>query len=130
MKVTIDQYVSALVDASSQVAPDSFDVLIENLTRMLVQNGDLDKFEAIVSAYEARLSGIAPALKAEVTTAEAGVMNKDIADELNRIAGKELELEQKVDPSLIGGVVLRLDDTVIDASVRGSLEQLRKTLIN
>lgn len=129
MKITVEQYVDALVDAVGQVKPENFDLVIDNLTRVLTQNGDLNKFEGIVAAYEQRLSGGAMVQKAEVTTAEAGVIDKQLADELNRIAGKQLELDEKVDPSLIGGLVLRIDDTIIDASVRGSLEQLRKTLI-
>lgn len=44
--------------------------------------------------------------------------------------GKKLELDVKVDPSLIGGVVLRMGDQVIDGSIRGKLKTLERTLLS
>jgi F-type H+-transporting ATPase subunit delta len=43
--------------------------------------------------------------------------------------GKDIELETAVDPSLIGGVLVRIGDTVLDGSVRGSLDRLREQLL-
>ena len=43
--------------------------------------------------------------------------------------GKQIELSVDVDPGIIGGVVVRLGDTVIDGSVRGSLERLREQML-
>ncbi len=43
--------------------------------------------------------------------------------------GKDIELETEVDPSLIGGVLVRIGDTVLDGTVRGNLERLREQLL-
>jgi F-type H+-transporting ATPase subunit delta len=43
--------------------------------------------------------------------------------------GKRLELEVKVDSTLIGGVILRLGDQVIDGSLNGRLKALEKALM-
>lgn len=48
---------------------------------------------------------------------------------LSRRTGKTVELSEEVDPGLIGGVVLRLGDTIIDGSVAGQLRRLRQQLI-
>lgn len=47
---------------------------------------------------------------------------------LSAFVGKRVMLEESVDPSLIGGVVAQIGDQVIDGSVRGRLEQLRRAL--
>jgi F-type H+-transporting ATPase subunit delta len=44
--------------------------------------------------------------------------------------GKQLDLEISVDPSLLGGLVLRVGDEVIDGSVKGKLRALEKTLLS
>jgi F0F1-type ATP synthase delta subunit len=44
------------------------------------------------------------------------------------IAGGRVELSLEVDPSLIGGIAVRLGDRLIDGSVRGRLERLRTRL--
>lgn len=129
MKPTIEQYVTALREALNEVRPESVDLVLENFVRVLAQHGDTDKYATIVHEYEMSLAGKEPLIRAQVTAADTAVIDRALADELNRIAAQRLQIEESVDPALIGGVVVRIDDTIIDASVRGSLEQLRKTLI-
>ncbi len=43
--------------------------------------------------------------------------------------GKQVELNVRVDPIILGGVVVRMQDTVIDGSVRGALERLREQML-
>ena len=51
-----------------------------------------------------------------------------LGEALSRATGKQLSLKVTVDPSILGGVVAQIGDTIIDGSVRHSLEQLRETL--
>lgn len=51
-----------------------------------------------------------------------------IASRLGRRLGKMVVLEERVDPSILGGVIAQVGDTVIDGSIRGRLERLRRTL--
>jgi F-type H+-transporting ATPase subunit delta len=51
-----------------------------------------------------------------------------IAARLSARFGKRIHLEEHVDPSVIGGVVAQVGDQIIDGSVRGRLERLRRTL--
>ena len=48
---------------------------------------------------------------------------------LTREAGSELELSFNVDPELIGGVIVRVGDRVVDASVAARLRQLRESIM-
>jgi F-type H+-transporting ATPase subunit delta len=54
---------------------------------------------------------------------------KGIVATLESVTGKKIELETTVDPSVIGGVLVRVGDTVYDSTVRGELERLRKVLL-
>lgn len=51
-----------------------------------------------------------------------------LADLLNKLTGKKVETSYKVDPSLIGGIVVRIGDRVIDGSIRTRLTTLREHL--
>jgi len=53
---------------------------------------------------------------------------KDLAAMLDKITGKKVETSYIVDPSLIGGVVVRIGDRVIDGSIRTRLATLREHL--
>jgi len=47
---------------------------------------------------------------------------------MGRATNKNIEVREVVDPSLLGGIVATIGDTVIDGTVRHRLEQLKETL--
>jgi F-type H+-transporting ATPase subunit delta len=49
-----------------------------------------------------------------------------IGDEIGRQTGRTVELTSTVDPDVIGGIVLRVGNSILDASIRNRLEQLRQ----
>ena len=51
-----------------------------------------------------------------------------LAEALGRATGKRVSVKVVVDPSILGGIVAQVGDTVIDGSVRSRLDQLRETL--
>jgi F-type H+-transporting ATPase subunit delta len=53
---------------------------------------------------------------------------KRLTQALNKATGKKVELKVIVDPSVMGGAVTQVGDTVIDGSVRSRLEQLKHAL--
>jgi F-type H+-transporting ATPase subunit delta len=54
---------------------------------------------------------------------------KALEKSLEARTGKDIELRTEVDPSLIGGVLVRIGDTVLDGSVRGNLLRMREQLL-
>ena len=85
---------------------------------------------AMVAAVYARLAadkrGVA---KAHVRTAAplSADAQKTLAARLKIFAGKDIELEIKEDPELIGGVAVKIGDWVLDSSLRGQLRRLRES---
>jgi ATP synthase F1 delta subunit len=53
-------------------------------------------------------------------------VSRRIGDEIGRQTGKQVELTSTVDPDVIGGIVLRVGNSILDASIRNRLETLRK----
>jgi F-type H+-transporting ATPase subunit delta len=51
---------------------------------------------------------------------------KAIGRRIGEQTGNEIELTSNVDPEILGGIVLRVGNFILDASIRGRLEQLRK----
>ena len=52
----------------------------------------------------------------------------EIAARLRALTGSEIEMDETVDPDLIGGMAVRIGDQLYDASVRSRLERLRARL--
>ncbi len=127
MRYSKQQYAQALYEALSETTPRGHDTVIDNFVRTLKDNGDLGSYEAIIEEYEVYDKQQRGVIDVEVTTATAKI-NKGVIDDLNKIVGKNAEIIHKQDESIIGGVVIRIDDTLIDGSIKNSLENLESNL--
>ncbi|MCA1851268.1 MAG: ATP synthase F1 subunit delta, partial [Beggiatoa sp.] len=80
----------------------------------------------IARLYAALVAEAAGVAEVEVISAFSLEEGQRLAIEraVRRRAGKEIEVKHRIDPALIGGAVIRMGDLVIDASVRGRLQQL------
>lgn len=102
-----------------------------NLVRLLLHRGRLGIAGAIAREYHRlvqRARGIVPATvtsATELSDAEQAA----IRERLEGLTDATIEMSVQVDPDLIGGVVVRIGDHMIDASVRGRLERLRHQLV-
>jgi ATP synthase F1 delta subunit len=52
-----------------------------------------------------------------------------IGDEIGRQTGRTVELTSTVDPEVLGGIVVRVGNSIVDASIRTRLENLRKQVV-
>lgn len=70
--------------------------------------------------------------RAQVRTARplTSEQQQKLKDKLKVFAGKNIELEIKEDPEIIGGVVVRLGDWVLDSSLRGQLKKMKESITN
>jgi F-type H+-transporting ATPase subunit delta len=105
--------------------------LFGNFLRLVAEKGragEIDEiareFERLMAREERRLT-VELVTARELTDAEAG----EIIGQIEQAAGRKVEATRSVDPSLIGGFVLRAGSYRADASVRGRLERLRTELV-
>ncbi len=127
MRFTKQQYAQALYEALSESSPKSHDQVIENFIQALKANGDLGSYEEIINHYEIYDKEQRGVTEVEVTVASPTV-NKNLINDLNKLVGKNTEITSKTDEKIIGGVVIRIDDTLIDGSVKNKLDNLESTL--
>lgn len=126
--ISVSEYTKALVMALEESSPEDAETVVSNLVAVMKENGDLGVYEEVIAEYERLSVERGKVRTAEATFARGATENSGILDELNSLIGPELEVRSRVDESLIGGMVLRVDDTLIDASVKGQLERMRKDL--
>jgi F-type H+-transporting ATPase subunit delta len=103
-----------------------------NLLALMVQRGRFEQLPAVIREfmrlYRLR-EGIVEATVTSATELDA-VEIAALQARLVALTGKHIELEQQVDPELLGGLQVRVGDQLIDGSVRGRLERLRIDLSN
>ncbi len=100
------------------------------LVGMVVAAGRAGELPAVVDAFVARAAAARSREVAEVRSAlplDDGQLER-LAAALGRATGKTVEVKVVVDPSVMGGLVARVGDTVIDGTVRHRLNQLKEQL--
>ncbi len=101
-----------------------------NFLRLLVQNNRLSLLPFIVEIYEQEKADAEGYLKVDVLSAYpfSKDANQKFTKTLEKAFKKEIHMNVTVDKSLIGGVLVRAGDKVIDGSIRGQLQHLQKAL--
>ena len=112
------------------VCGDKLDASGQNLVKLLVEYGRLALLPEIAEMFEEQKAQDEGMLDAEITSAAKldGAQVKTLVAQLQTRFGKKVEATVKVDPEIIGGIKIVVGDTVIDASVRGRLQELAYTL--
>lgn len=97
---------------------------------ILARRDRLDLVPEIAQVFRRLLNEHRGVAVAQVTTAIPidERQKATIANRLGQRVGKAVTVETHVDPSILGGVIAQIGDNVIDGSVRGRLERLRRAL--
>jgi F-type H+-transporting ATPase subunit delta len=120
----------AKVDVLQGVLGDA-DELVRNFLLLVAEKGRTGEIDEIAREFQALVASEADVLNVELTTAFALSDDdaRDILGQIEQASGRTVEATRKVDPDLIGGIVLQAGSMRLDASVRGRLERLRHELV-
>ena len=100
--------------------------------RILLEAGRLPALESVLRAYETLVDERLGRVKAKVTAAgplEAGAQEQ-LRKRLERLTGKQVYLEVRQDPGILGGLITQMGSLVYDGSLRTQLARLRAELIH
>ena len=107
------------------------DVLLRNFLQLVAQKGRIGEIEEMARELDRLVAADERRLTVELTTAielsEEDV--RGIVEQIEKATGRRVEATRRVDPDLIGGLVLQADTLRVDSSVRGRIERLRHELV-
>ena len=123
---------SELIKVMETIADqNNFNGLLKRFISFLIQKRRFFYVEKIFNDYLEVCSRSRGEIKAEIQAAKE-LNEKDIAkvkDELAEHFGSNIKLNYKHDPSLIGGLVLKVGSTMVDTSIKNKLQQIEKKMI-
>jgi len=122
----------ASADLAALVTPEgeATDSAFAGFVRVLSENGRLPVLPEIGALFEELKHEAERVLKVNVRSATAidASETAKLKDALKRRFGRDIEIEQSVDASMLGGAIIDAGDVVIDGSVRGRLARLEQAL--
>lgn len=101
-----------------------------NFLKILTEKGILREFNSCAGTYRSlycKDHGIADAKVTSAAALEPGQLEL-LQEKLESISGKKVLLQQKVDPSVLGGLLVEMDGRQYDGTVKGRLSDLRRRL--
>ena len=122
-----DEQLQAL---SAVLARAGISGLAANFLKLVTTNRRLFAVRDMVKAFRELVADYKGEATAEVTVAEA-LKNEHLAalrDALSAVSGKEVDLNIKIDPAIIGGLVVKLGSRMVDTSLRTKLEAIRHAM--
>ena len=104
--------------------------LAANFLHLLAQRRRLALLPRLIEVFEEMYNKEKGIVIAEVTTAVPldEAHQKRVADQLARITGKTVQLRTHTDPRILGGIITRIGDELIDASIASRLAELAERL--
>jgi len=109
---------------------DGADDALVNFLELLIEKHRMPAIFRIRRHYDTLWEHEHQILPVQIATAIAldeGVA-KQLGKQIEKSTGQKIELTQTVDPDILGGIVLRVGNSILDASIRNRLENLRKAV--
>lgn len=101
--------------------------LTRNFLGLIAQNRRLFALPAMIDAYLAQLAARRGEVTAQVVAAQPLTPAQEAAvnEQLRKAVGSKVAVEVRVDPSLLGGMIVKVGSRMVDASVRSKLQRLQ-----
>lgn len=109
-------------------AVEGADPAVSNFLDLLLENHRMPVIARVRREYDRlwdQANDLLPVIVTSAVELDEAVVQR-IGDEIGRQTGRRVELTKQVDPSIIGGFVVRVGNAILDASIRNRLERLRK----
>ncbi len=119
-------------DVIQQIFKTELSEKVYNLLYLLIDKNRFNLFHAILATYEKAMDDLIGVARVSVTTAVAmddnlkQKLKKKLEDKFNK---KDIIIDYEIDKSIIAGLVIKMDDNVIDASLLSKFENMKKQLV-
>ena len=109
-------------------ALEGADPVVENFLALLIENHRMPVLFRVRRDLDQMWREVNKLLPVQITSAVEldRAVTQQIGDEIGRQTGRTVELTSTVDPDVLGGLVVRVGNSILDASIRTRLDRLRK----
>ncbi len=123
-RATQGKAMAALVD-NAQLSK-----LTADFVAVVARNRRLFAVPAMIEAYLRKLAERRGEVTAEITAAQtlSEAQQNALGDQLRRVVGGRVTMDVKVDPSLLGGMVVKIGSRMVDGSLKGQLQRLQLSM--
>ncbi|OGH93624.1 MAG: ATP synthase F1 subunit delta [Candidatus Magasanikbacteria bacterium RIFOXYD2_FULL_41_14] len=120
------QYASALYEVAEHTKGKHLDAILKKFVEILVRDRRLKKFENVIVEYEKLAQKQAGITALSVYSARS--IGKATLERINTAFGGKTAITENIEQELLGGIKIKTDDKILDASLKKQLEILKQKL--
>ena len=124
---TPKDYAVALYEATKDAKGDNLHAILEQFSTLLFRAGQIKQADKIIAEfikYTKKQSGV---IDIEITSARP--LTAKLVQEIKKAFGNKVEATEKIEPELIGGVKIKTENEIFDASLQKPLKLLKQSII-
>ncbi len=132
MKIAVKQYATALYEAVKDKKKNEVESVIEDFVKFIIANNDISKADKIINEFTNTWNKEQGIIEAEIKSARSldSSVVKFLQKYIKEISkAKNVEVDESEDKSLLGGVVVKYGDKVMDGSLRTRLKELKEDMV-
>ena len=127
--IAVERRITALDDVLKRThVPDA----VAGLMRVMLRRGRITELPRVATFFHELVDSRLNRVTADVTTAIS--LNADdvarLQQSLSTFSGRDIRMAMHIDPAIVGGVVARIGDTVLDGSLRTRLARLKQSVVS
>jgi len=132
MKITVTQYTKSLYEATKDKPQKEVDLTVANFLKLLQKNGQMKLAKKIVEKFSSIWNSENGIVEAEVITKYE--MQDAITKEIEKFimekyAAKDVIIRNIIDEKIQGGIIVKVGDEMMDASISRKLVELKNSLV-
>jgi len=131
MKISDKQYASALYESAKGKSQKEINSAISNFVKILAKNNQIKNVSSIINKFREIWNKKEGIVEAEVATSrklESSQVHKVESFIKEKYRAEKVEIIEKIDSNIKGGIIVRVGDEVMDGSVSRSLKELKNKL--
>ncbi len=116
----------------SEILPANATPEVRNFVSLLIKNNEVGVLDRVVEDFRRRVKGGTPPAEAEITSAIALTDRErsTIEERIRAAYGSNVHFNYVVNPEIMGGLIIRVGDKILDGSVRAKLNRLREQILS
>jgi F-type H+-transporting ATPase subunit delta len=131
MKITATQYAKSLYELTDGKTKQDINGVVVGFVKVLQKNNQIRLVKNIIEKFSNLYNQKNGIVEAEITSREA--LGKDVSNKLRnyvstKYKAKEVVIKNKIDEQIKGGIIIKVGDEIVDASISGKLRSLRSSL--
>lgn len=123
---SVRQYAKALYEATKDASKQQLGQILDNFLLMLQKDNKIKKAEYIIEEF-VRYAKKAEGIK-EIEIESARKLDSTTVEKIKRIFDGKAEVTQTINKGIIGGLRIKVDDMIFDASIKKQLNRLKNNL--